>query len=96
MNIVIIGGSFGGLNVAYDLRRLLPGKSHKITVISKDPRFVFIPSLPWVAMGSRTIDNISFALERPLNSKRIDFIEAAVERIDPNTSQVHTATDRPS
>jgi len=92
MNIVIIGGSFGGLNVAYDLRRLLPGKSHKITVISKDPRFVFIPSLPWVAMGSRTIDNISFALERPLNSKRIDFIEAAVERIDPNTSQVHTAT----
>jgi len=92
MNIVIIGGSFGGLNVAYNLRRLLPDKSHNITVISKDPRFVFIPSLPWVAMGSKTIDNISFDLERPLNSKSIDFIEAAVERIDPNTSQVHTAT----
>lgn len=92
MNIVIIGGSFGGLNVAYDLRRLLPGKSHKITVISKDPRFVFIPSLPWVAMGSKTLDDISFGLERPLNSKRIDFIEAAVERIDPGTSQVCTAT----
>ena len=93
MHIVIIGASFGGLNVAFDLRRLLPHKSHKITVISKDPRFIFIPSLPWVAMGSKTIDNISFELEEPLKSKNIDFIEAAVERIDPGSSQVHTAVD---
>jgi len=93
MRIVIIGGSFGGLNVAYDLRRLLPHKGHKITVISKDSRFVFIPSLPWVSMGSKTIDDISFELEGPLKSKRIDFVEAAVERIDPEASQVYTATE---
>ncbi len=93
MHIVIIGGSFGGLNVAYDLRRLLPHKSHKITVISKEPRFIFIPSLPWVAMGSKTIDDISFELEGPLNSKGIDFIESAVDSIDPGKNQVHTSTD---
>jgi sulfide:quinone oxidoreductase len=93
MHIVIIGGSFGGLNVAYDLRRLLQQKSHKITVISKEPRFIFIPSLPWVAMGSKTIDSISFALKGPLKSKGIGFIEAAVDRIDPAANQVHTATE---
>jgi sulfide:quinone oxidoreductase len=93
MHIVIIGASFGGLNVAFDLRRLLPHKSHKITVISKDPRFIFIPSLPWVAMGSKTIDNISFELEEPLKSKNIDFVEGTVERIDPGSSQVYTAAD---
>ena len=93
MHIVIIGGSFGGLNVAYDLRRFLPHQNHKITVISKDPRFVFVPSLPWVAMGSKSIDNISFDLEGPLNSKRINFIGAAVESIDPESSQVHTANE---
>ena len=93
MHIVIIGGSFGGLNVAYDLRRLLPHQSHKITVISKEPRFIFIPSLPWVAMGSKTIDNISFDLEGPLKSKKIDFIEASVESIDPSSSQVRTANE---
>ncbi|MFV2031977.1 MAG: NAD(P)/FAD-dependent oxidoreductase [Gammaproteobacteria bacterium] len=93
MHIVIIGGSFGGLNVAYDLRRLLPRKSHKITVISKEPRFIFIPSLPWVAMGTKTIDSISFALEGPLNSKGIDFIEAAVDKIDPKVNQLHTASE---
>ena len=92
MHIVIIGGSFGGLNVAYDLRRLLPHKSHKITVISKEPQFIFIPSLPWVAMGSKTLDSISFQLAGPLKSKGIDFIEAAVEKIDPKSNQVHTAT----
>jgi sulfide:quinone oxidoreductase len=93
MHILIIGGSFGGLNVAYDLRRLLPHKSHKITVIAKEPRFIFIPSLPWVNMGSKTLDDISFELERPLKSKRIDFIAAAVDRIDPEKKQVHTSTE---
>lgn len=93
MHIVIIGGSFGGLNVAYDLRRLLPQKGHKITVISKESRFIFIPSLPWVAMGSKTIDSISFALEGPLKSKDIGFIEAKVDRVDPKAKQVHMATE---
>lgn len=93
MHIVIIGGSFGGLNVAFDLRRLLPHKTHKITVISKEPRFIFIPSLPWVAMGSKTMEGISFELEGPLKSKRIDFTAATVDRIDPAASQVHTATE---
>ena len=93
MHIVIIGGSFGGLNVAYDLRRLLPQKSHKITVISAEPRFIFIPSLPWVTMGSKTIDDISFELKGPLNSKGIEFFEATVDRIDPEKNQVHTPTE---
>jgi sulfide:quinone oxidoreductase len=93
MHTVIIGGSFGGLNVAYDLRRLLPHKSHKITLISAEPRFIFIPSLPWVTMGSKTIDDISFELKGPLNSKRIEFIEATVTSIDPEKNQVHTPAE---
>jgi sulfide:quinone oxidoreductase len=93
MDIIIIGGSFGGLNVAYDLRRLLPHKSHRITVISAEPRFISIPSLPWVTMGSKTIDDISFELKGPLNSKGIDFVEATVDRIDPENNQVHTSAE---
>jgi len=56
MKIVIIGGSFGGLTTAHELRRLLGTRRHEITVISKDRRFVFIPSLPWVAMGTKTLE----------------------------------------
>ena len=90
MNIVIIGGSFGGLTTAYDLRRLLSRRKHEITVIAKERRFVFIPSLPWVAMGKKTIADISFDLESPLKSKGINFVEATVSRIDPRAKQVHT------
>ncbi len=90
MHIVIIGGSFGGLTAAYDLRRKLSRRGHDITVISKERRFIFIPSLPWVTMGEKTIEDISFDLERPLTSKGIDFVEAAVTRIDPEANRVHT------
>ncbi len=93
MHIVIIGGSFGGLTTAFDLRRLLPRRQHEITVISKERRFIFIPSLPWVAMGEKTIADISFDLEKPLTSKGINFVEAAVDRIDPKARKVHTNSE---
>src|SRR5438270_2648593 len=50
--IVVVGGSFGGVNAAYELRRRLP-RDAEITVISRDADFTFIPSLPWVIMGWR-------------------------------------------
>lgn len=43
INIVIVGGSFGGLTAAYQLRRHLRPDQARITLIAKDPRFVFIP-----------------------------------------------------
>lgn len=90
MKIVVIGGSFGGLTAAYDLGRRLPRRKHDITVIAKERRFIFIPSLPWVAMGQKTIDDIAFDLERPLRRKGIDFVAASVERIDAQAQKVHT------
>src|SRR5665811_2476721 len=59
--IVIIGGSFGGVNTAYRLRREL-GEGAKITVISAEPHFTFIPSLPWVTMGWREPDRLRVPL----------------------------------
>ncbi len=89
MKIVVIGGSFGGLTVAYELRRLLPAATCEITVLSKERRFVFIPSLPWVAMGTKTIEQISFDLERPLSQKGIRFVHTPVQKIDAKTQRVY-------
>ena len=90
MHIVVVGGSFGGLTAAYDLRRLLRRREHQVTVISKERRFIFIPSLPWVAMGTKTIADISFDLEAPLIAKGINFVEAAITGINPRTRKVLT------
>ncbi len=81
-NVVILGGSFAGLTAGYELKRKLGGR-HRVTVIDKNGRFVFIPSLIWVPFGWRTPEQISFPLGPALSRKGIDFVQAAAERIDP-------------
>lgn len=93
MRVVIIGGSFGGLTTAYELRSRLAPRDCEIVLVAKDPRFVFIPSLPWVAMGSRTLEQISFDLARPLARKEVDLVHATVQRVDLERRTVHTDTE---
>jgi sulfide:quinone oxidoreductase len=90
MKVVIIGGSFGGLTVAFELKRLLSERDCEITVISRDRRFVFIPSLPWVAMGTKTVEQISFNLERPLSKKGIHFVHATIRQIDAGSRKAYS------
>ena len=70
--VVILGGSFGGLTVAHHLRRALPREQIDITVVSKDDRFYFIPSLPWVTMGHKTLDQISFGMQSSVQGNGIN------------------------
>ncbi len=79
--IVILGGSFAGLTAAYHLQRAL-GDRHHITVIDKNDRFVFIPSLIWVPFGWRTPEQMSFPLRPSLERRGIEFLQTTVERID--------------
>lgn len=88
--VLIIGGSFGGLTAAYELRRHLDPGQCEIILISTERRFIFIPSLPWVALGTRRLDRIAFDLAEPLARHGIRFINAAVERIDPAEQKVYT------
>ena len=89
--IVILGGSFGGLTAAFELRRLL-GKEVEVTVISEDNKFVFLPSLPWLIMGWRRPVDITLHIADILRLKGIQFIHEAATHIDPDTSKVKTAT----
>ncbi len=94
--IVVVGGSFGGLTAAYELRRRIDSDSATITVISKDERFTFVPSLTWVAMGTRTLTQISFDLDVPLSKKQIIFAHQSVLAIDSDRKVVITAeTEHP-
>lgn len=93
MRLVVIGGSFGGLTVAHEMKRRLPHRECDVTVITKDRRFVFIPALPWVALGTKTLEQISFDLEKPLSRKGVHCVEATVRRIDPRAQQVYTDTE---
>jgi len=85
--IVVIGGSFGGLTAAFELRRLL-GRKHEVTIISDLDRFVFIPSLPWLSMGWRSARDITLLLKPILEPKGITFWHEEAKGVDVDSSKV--------
>jgi sulfide:quinone oxidoreductase len=90
VRIVIVGGSFGGLTIAYELRRHLGPERAEITLVARDERFSFVPSFPWVAMGRRSLEQISFDLAGPLAAKQVTFAHETVTGIDTDAKAVTT------
>ena len=88
-SIVVLGGNFAGLNAAFRLKEDL-GERADGTVVSRDPRFVFIPSLIWVVPGWRKPGQISFLLEPALRRRGIRFVETVAQRIDPEQNVLYT------
>jgi sulfide:quinone oxidoreductase len=86
-HIVVIGASTGGLPFAYDIKKTL-GKNHEVTVISNNPNFNFIPSNPWLAVGWRSADDISFELAPRLKRKNINLIVGEATQIKPNENHI--------
>ncbi len=90
--IVVVGGSFGGINAAYELRKQL-GQAVDITVISKDREFTFHPSLPWAILGWRDPASLQVGIEKPLKRKGIRFVHAEVEHLDPDKCEIATPAE---
>jgi len=79
--IIILGGGVGGIITANQLRKKL-GKEHRIIVIDKEEKHLFLSSLLWVINGTRTPSKISRQLST-LNKKGIEFIYGNIEYFDP-------------
>lgn len=85
--IVVIGAGLGGLPAAYELRHLLP-RNHQVTLISNQPKFTFVPSLPWVGLGLRSLDRIQLELAKIVPRQGIELILDTVTAIDPRSKQI--------
>jgi sulfide:quinone oxidoreductase len=81
--ILILGGGFGGVVAAEALVQQL-GDEHQITLVSRGNRFIFYPALVRLAFGKCEPDDVSFDLRNTMLSRRINFIQAEVARIDPD------------
>jgi sulfide:quinone oxidoreductase len=93
-HVVIVGASTGGLPAAYELRDALDN-NHRISVVSNTPIFHFVPSNPWVAVGWRKRQQISFELAPVLENKGIHFYDSGVQEIEANYNRL-TLADRTS
>lgn len=91
-HIVIVGAGFGGLSAAYELKHFLHGK-HEITLISDEPNFTFIPSLPWVAFNLRRLDEVQLPVEPLLKRQGIRWQQGRVTALDPDQKRVSVGED---
>ena len=56
-HIIIIGSGLGGMTMAFEMREnARPGD--RITVVSNNPTFHFVPSNPWVAVNWRKREEV--------------------------------------
>jgi sulfide:quinone oxidoreductase len=89
--VLVIGGNFGGLTAALELKYEL-GEDADITVVSASDRFLFNPSLIWLPFGKRSAGEISFPLEPVFAGHGIGFAHAEATAIDPATRTVSTTS----
>jgi sulfide:quinone oxidoreductase len=86
-HIVILGAGIGGMPLAYEMKALAR-PNDKVTVISNNPNFHFVPSNPWVAVNWRGRDDIEIPLKPTLEKKGIDFIASGAKRLHPGANEV--------
>lgn len=89
-HIVILGAGTGGMPAAYEIKEAV-GKGHTVTVINASEKFQFVPSNPWVAVGWRNREDITFEIRPYLERKGINFIAQPVTKIDAEANKMHLA-----
>ena len=92
-HVVVLGAGLGGAIMAYELRESLRPED-KITVITKDPKYHFVPSNPWVAVGWREEQDITIDLAPTMAKKGIAFIPTAAEKLHPEENRVDLVDGR--
>ncbi|MCR8722893.1 NAD(P)/FAD-dependent oxidoreductase [Frigidibacter sp. ROC022] len=86
-HIVVLGSGLGGTIMAYELADQI-GKGDRITVVTKDPKYHFVPSNPWVAVGWRKREDISIDLAPVMAKKGIEFRAVAAEKLEPDENKL--------
>ncbi len=94
-NILILGGSFGGLMTAEQLVKTIgePTNKHRITLVSPKNVFTFYPALVRLAFGDCTADEITFDLHEKLNELNVRFVQGEVIKLNTNLKRVQVAGD---
>jgi sulfide:quinone oxidoreductase len=88
--VLILGGGFGGVIAAERLAKEL-GDEHQLILVSRSRNFVFYPALVRLAFGKIAREDVSFDLRRSMLSRRVNFVEAEVARVDPEARRVTIA-----
>ena len=90
-HVVILGGGFGGLSSANELRNSLSSSQVKITIIDKKDWFMVGFAKLWIINGTRTFEDSIGSLNE-LPKKEINFIKDEILSIDLQNKNVKTTS----
>lgn len=84
--VVVLGGGFGGLEAAFDLRRRVGGRA-RISLVSDQDHFLFKPNSIYVPFGLDP-ERLRVPLARPTGRKGIEFVQAHAHEVDPEARRL--------
>jgi sulfide:quinone oxidoreductase len=90
-HVLILGGGFGGLSAANEIRNSLSSSEVKITVVDKKNWFMVGFAKLWIIKGTRTFENSTGSL-KALTKKGIDFLNEEILQIDLENKNIKTTT----
>jgi sulfide:quinone oxidoreductase len=90
--VLILGGGFGGLSAANEIRNNLSSSQVKITVVDKKDWFMIGFAKLWIIKGTRTFENSIGSLNE-LTKKEINFLKEEVLQIDLQNKNIKTTTN---
>jgi sulfide:quinone oxidoreductase len=85
--IVIMGAGLGGAVMAYEMKKQMRPED-KLTVVTKDPIYHFVPSNPWVAVGWRTRESVEVDLAPAFAKRGIGFKPVPVSKVLPDENRL--------
>lgn len=89
---LILGGGFGGIATAVELRRLL-GDDHGIVLVDRKPQFAMGLRKLWELVGHGTVADGSRS--RALLARHgVEFLQTEIEAIDPSGRRAETSDGR--
>ena len=86
-HIVVLGAGLGGAIMAYEMKEQMRSQD-TITVVTKDPKYHFVPSNPWVAVNWRSRDDVEIDLTPVMKRNGINFIVSAAEKLLPDENKM--------
>ncbi len=89
-HIVVLGAGLGGTIMAYEMKDQLRPED-TLTVVTKEAKYHFVPSNPWVAVNWRKREDVEVDLAPVFEKKGIAFRPSAATKVDPDTNTIEMA-----
>ena len=86
-HVVVLGAGLSGVIAAYEVMDELR-RGDKLTVVSKEPKYHFVPSNPWVAVKWRRRSELEIDLAKIFSRRGITFKAVGASRLHPKDNLI--------